>query len=271
MALRVLIRGGGDLGSGVALRLVRSGIQVIIAELEKPRAIRRAVAYANAIYEGIAKVEETRGYRCENFVEALEVIKRNYVPVLIDPELTIRHSYNPHVIIDARMEKREPELLKEAAPFVIGLGPGFIVGIHCHAIVETKRGFSLGRVYWTGTAETDTQIPEVISGYGAQRALRSPADGIFKGLVKIGDLVIQGQDLAVVDGQFIRAEFDGVVRGMIADDIQVQAGMKIGDLDPRRDPRLCYIVSDKALAVGGGVLEAILSREQLRAEICAAN
>lgn len=268
MALRVLIRGGGDLGSGAALRLVRSGAQVVVAELAMPQVVRRAVSYADAVYQGVCKVEETRGRRVEHISTATDLRLQNEVRVIVDPGAESRHLFLPHVIVDARMRKDEPELQMDAAELVVGLGPGFIAGIHCHAIIETKRGHTLGRVYWTGTAEADTQTPEKVSGYDVERVLRAPTGGEVKSLVRIGDLVSAGQELAVVDGRIVTARFDGVIRGMIADGILVHAGMKIGDLDPRRDPRLCYIVSDKALAVGGGVLEAILSRPNLRTALC---
>lgn len=268
MSLRVLIRGGGDLGSGVALRLLRCGAQVVVTELEKPLVVRRAAAYANAVYEGICKVEETRGVLCGSYDELNAVITRGEVGVLIDPASEIKAELLPHVLVDARMTKQAPEVYKNSAPLVVGLGPGFIAGVHSHAVIETKRGATLGRVYWTGTAETDTEIPETILGTGNQRVLRAPGSGVIKDLVRIGDLVIAGQKLAVVDGKVVEAEFDGVVRGLIADGFPVIEGMKIGDLDPRRDPRLCYIVSDKALAVGGGVLEAILSRADIRTNLC---
>lgn len=271
MALRVLIRGGGDLGSGVALRLVRSGAQVLITELEKPMVVRRAASYANAIYLGKCKVEETRGYFCREYDEVTAVLAQGEVPVMIDPAGMASELFRPQVVVDARMLKSEPGITKESAHFVIGLGPGFIADIHCHAIIETKRGHTLGRVYWTGTGEADTQTPDPVSGYAAQRILRAPVDGIIKNSVKIGDLVAAGQLLTEVENHGVVAEFAGVVRGLIANGLYVQKGVKIGDIDPRRDPRLCYIVSDKALAVGGGVLEAILSREELRTELCSGN
>jgi len=268
LTLRVLIRGGGDLGSGAALRLVRSGAQVLITELDQPLVVRRAASYANAIYEGSCKVEETRGFFCRDYDEVIDVINQGGVPVMADPECGIMRQFQPQVLVDARMLKADPELRKEIAPFVIGLGPGFIADIHCHAIIETKRGHTLGRVYWTGTSESNTQLPDPISGYDIQRILRAPADGIVKNAVQIGDLVLTGQLLIEVDHHQVAALFPGVVRGLIADGLYVTKGLKIGDLDPRGDPRLCYIVSDKALSVGGGVLEAILSREDLRTGLC---
>jgi len=267
MSLRVLIRGGGDIGSGVALRLVRSGFNVVVTEIEQPRVVRRAASYANAVYAGMCKVEETRGRLCTTG-EVEKVFADHEVPILIDPQASCRNQLYPHVIVDARMAKNEPDLSKEDAPLVIGLGPGFVASVHCHAIVETKRGPTLGRVYWTGTSEADTGTPEEVLGYKEQRVLRASNSGIFKGKVEIGDLVKAGQALAEINGKLVRAEFDGVVRGLIGDGYPVETGMKIGDLDPRMDPRLCYTVSDKALAVGGGVLEAILSREDLRRTIC---
>lgn len=268
MSLRVLIRGGGDLGSGVALRLLRSGAEVVVTELERPMVVRRSTSYANAVYEGRCKVEETRGTLCEDVREAVEAFSRGEVAVIIDPQALQREELEPAVVVDARMLKQAPEDERKFAALVIGLGPGFIAGVHCHAVIETRRGSTLGRVYWTGTAETDTGKPEEVGGIGLRRVLRAPANGEFRGLVKIGDLVLAGHRLAEVDGKYIEAAFDGVVRGLIADGYPVLEGMKVGDLDPRRDPRLCYIVSDKSLAVGGGVLEAVLSKADLRSKLC---
>ncbi|MBC7335795.1 MAG: hypothetical protein H5U01_05920, partial [Clostridia bacterium] len=48
------------------------------------------------------------------------------------------------------------------------------------------------------------------------------------------------------------------VRGLLRAGLAVRPGMKVGDVDPRGDRSLCFAISDKARAVGGGVLEAIL-------------
>jgi xanthine dehydrogenase accessory factor len=163
------------------------------------------------------------------------------------------------------MLKKPPEPLRHNARLFIGLGPGFEAGKNCHAVIETRRGHTLGRVYWSGTPEPDTGLPENVAEYGVERVLRSPLAGELLPLVEIGDIVEAGQDVAEVSGEKIKASFKGVVRGLLRSGQLVTPGLKIGDIDPRLNPQLCSLISDKALAIGGGVLEAILSRIELRA------
>lgn len=263
----VLIRGGGELASGVALRLFRAGLRVVITELPQPLAIRRLVSFAEAVYRGETQVEEITACLVKDPVQAMEQAENQRIPVLIDPEATIIKFLKPLVLVDARMTKRAPEYGMEVAPLVIGLGPGFIGGVNCHAVIETHRGHYLGRVIWQGEPLPDTGIPEGVQGHYAERVLRAPCNGLFRPLVEIGESLEQGRLIAEVNGCAIRAPFAGVLRGILHAGLQVQAGLKIGDLDPRNDPRYCTLVSDKSLAVGGGVLEAILSRSDIRARL----
>ncbi len=94
--------------------------------------------------------------------------------------------------------------------------------------------------------------------------LRAPADGVLDARAEIGEHVEAGQPVAEVAGEAVLAPFAGVLRGLLHSGLPVRAGLKIGDVDPRNDPSYCTLVSDKALAVAGGVLEAILSRPELR-------
>jgi xanthine dehydrogenase accessory factor len=189
---------------------------------------------------------------------------------MIDPQAAVLDSQlfwdgsSPKVVIDARMTKRPPDLRKPAADLIVGLGPGFVAGENCHAAVETNRGHYLGRVLWRGAPQVDTGIPEVVARRQADRVLRSPADGILVAHAEICDHVEAGQLIAEVSNQPVRAPFKGVLRGLLHPGLKVGRGLKIGDLDPRNDPRYCTLVSDKSLAVGGGVLEAILARADLR-------
>mgnify|MGYP005854420473 FL=1 len=187
---------------------------------------------------------------------------------MVDPDAESIRWLKPDVIVDARLRKAAPEISQDSAPLVIGLGPGFTAGVHCHAVIETKRGPTLGRVYWSGTAETDSGLPEAVNGFVEERVLRAPKNGVFKPLVRICDFVHKGQLVAEVDGAPIRAKFDGVIRGLVVEGMPVTSGMKVGDVDPRNDPRLCSLVSDKSLAIGGGALEAVLSRPDLRKRLC---
>ena len=255
----ILIRGGGDLASGVALRLHHSGFNVIIAELPNPLAVRRTVSFSEAIYEGEIMIEGLSARRADSPVEAFDLVRLGAIPVLIDPQAGILKEGNFPVLIDARLLKYKADTNITSAPLVIGLGPGFICGENCHAVVETQRGHYLGRLYWSGSASDDTGQPEG----DPRRVLRASVSGILTGQAKIGDRVSIGQIIADVEGEKITAPIDGVLRGLIRPGVSIQKGMKIGDIDPRNDPSFCLTVSDKALSISGGVLEAILSKSEL--------
>lgn len=261
----VLIRGGGDLATGVAARLHRCGFDVVVVEIEKPLAVRRLVSLAEAVYAGEVEIEEIHGRRVEgvSFVES--ALEEGVIPVLVDPMAESRHQLEPAVLVDGRMRKTAPEIGTEAARLVIGLGPGFTAGQDCHAVVETNRGHNMGRVYWEGSAEPDTAVPERVANYDLDRVLRSPTAGRFEGKKMLGSIVKKGELIAVVNWIPLQAPFPGVLRGLLHSGLEVEAGTKVGDLDPRGETSYCYQISDKSLAVGGGVLEAILSRPEIRA------
>lgn len=264
MTIKVILRGGGDLASGAALRLVRIGIQVLICELASPYAVRRSVSYAEAIYTGAVKIEGTQCIRIDSPGQIQATLNQRAIPILVDPELSAAEFFQPDVIVDGRMTKAPGNIHLVSSPFIIGLGPGFCCGINCHAAVETRRGPNLGRVLYEGCTEKDTGEPEMVSGHGRERVLRAPTAGIFHPLVEIGECVVSGQAVGEVGSQVIRAKFDGMIRGILQDGLQVTHGLKVGDLDPRMDASLVEKISDKALSVGGGVVEAILSQSELR-------
>lgn len=256
----VLIRGAGDLASGVAWRLQRCGFPVVMTELPAPLVVRRTVAFAEAVYSGETFVQGTQACRAEDAGEARQLAAHGIIPVLVDPAADCRAELQPAVLVDAIMAKRNTGTTIDDAPLVVALGPGFTAGLDCHAVVETNRGHDLGRVLWQGPPEPDTRLPGEVGGYRGARVLRAPADGHVHGHVAIGSVVEEGQIIAHVDGIPISAPFGGVLRGLVHPDAPVQIGTKIGDLDARAKPRYCFTVSEKALAVAGGVLEAILSR-----------
>lgn len=267
MSIPIIIRGGGDLASGVAFRLHRSGIRLAIAELERPLAVRRTVSFAQAMYAGEIEIEGISAKRISNFQEAAASSAMGIIPVLVEPNLDVLLAQNPLVIIDARMTKNEPDIKITSAPLVVGLGPGFIAGTHCHAVIETLRGHNLGRVFWEGSAALDTGQSGSIVSYNIDRILRAPAAGFLEPRAEIGQQMKTGDLIATVGVAEIRAGFDGVLRGIIHPSVELVPGMKIGDLDPRNDPSFCFQVSDKALAIGGGVLEALLTRPEIRTQL----
>lgn len=267
-SLVVYLRGGGDLASGVALRLYRAGARVIISELAQPLTVRRGVAFSQAVYDGQVEVEGVRAERTANFDEAIRCLQRGVIPVLVDPDAAALAQFDPQVLVDGRMLKLPPEKNFPSVSLTIGLGPGFIAGENCDAVIETMRGPFLGRVFWNGPAAPDSGRPDRVGSHESDRVLRAPASGVLDVLTRIGDHLDEGQVIARVNGVDLPAPFSGRLRGIMMSGLRVDAGIKIGDLDPRDDERLCWLVSDKALAIGGGVLEAVLSKADLRARLC---
>ncbi|HEX8993101.1 MAG TPA: selenium-dependent molybdenum cofactor biosynthesis protein YqeB [Anaerolineales bacterium] len=268
MPATILVRGGGDLASGVAVRLYHSGLNVVISELEQPVAVRRTVSFSEAIYEGQSTVEDVTGRKVADPTDMLKIINvlsRRQIPVLIDPDCQSARTLHPLAIVDARMLKRPPESLRHTALLYIGLGPGFRAPDNCQVVIETQRGHRLGRVIWSGASLSDTTKPDG----DARRVLRSPADGTFESAAKIGQHFDLGAPIASVGDAIIAAPFSGVLRGLLRPGLPATKGMKIGDIDSRDDPSLCNLVSDKALAVGGGVLEALLTRPEVHTKLWA--
>jgi len=272
--IRIYIRGGGDLASGVAYRLVKAGFPIVMAELPAPIFVRRTVSYGNAIYEGGRyNVENIEAVLAPDEDKIFEAWQQSAIPIIIDPDGHWINALSPMVLIDARMQKRKQDTHLHMAPLVIAMGPGFIAGEDCHAVIETNRGHSLGRVIWQGSALPDTGTPGQVAGYRAERVLRAPITGhvIPAEGVKIGVWLKVGQTIATIsDGHqsaTISAPFDGMLRGLIHSSVKIQTGVKIGDLDPRHEVQNCFTISDKALAIGGGALEAVLSAEAVQTAI----
>lgn len=253
-----LIRGAGDLASGIALRLHRSGMQVVMTDLEKPLAIRRTVAFSEAVVNGEATVEDVTAKRAKDASEAMEIVRSGKIAVLVDPELVEGRKLHPDVLVDAILAKRNLGTSIDDAPVVIGVGPGFTAPQDCHAVVETMRGHTLGRAIYQGSALPNTNIPGFIGGFAGERVLRAPKDGEFFSCRQIGDTVREGETVGRVGEAAVKCTVSGVLRGLIADGTRVFEGLKIGDVDPRGEKGYCFTASDKAIAIGGGVLEAIL-------------
>lgn len=256
----VLIRGAGDLASGVAHRLFKAGFQITMLELPRPLVVRRTVSFASAVYEKSMEVETVRAELCPSYERAGELLRRRVIPLLIDPGGSSVEILKPAVLVDAIMAKRNTGTGIDKADLVVGLGPGFTAGVDVHAVVETMRGHHLGRVLYSGEAAEDTGEPAEIDGYGSDRLLRAPAEGTFNPLKAIGDLVKKGEQVAAVDSYPIIAAIDGVIRGILYPGLKVCKGLKVGDIDPRGDEVDHRTISDKARSIGGGVLEAIMHR-----------
>lgn len=254
----VVVKGAGDLATGVIHRLHRAGMRVVATELSQPLVIRRAVAFASAVYEGVWEIEGVVARYVADARATDRALAASEVPVWVDPQARIVQWLHPDTVVDAIMAKRNTGTTIADAPVVVALGPGFTAGVDCHAVIDTKRGHNLGRVIFHGQAQPDTGIPGKVGGETARRVLRAPADGLFVGQRKIGDLVQAGEAVAKVSGQPVVAPFDGVLRGLLHDGLTVRAGHKVGDVDPRTVVEHCFTISDKARAIGGSALEAIL-------------
>jgi len=265
----VLIRGAGDLASGVAWRLQRCGFPVVMTEIEQPLVVRRTVSFAEAVFAGQAVVDGLYAQRAADVAEARRLLAEGVIPVLVDPAAACRAELRPAVLVDAIMAKVNTGTAIDDAPLVLALGPGFVAGQDCHAVIETNRGHDLGRVIWQGGAEPDTKTPGEVGGYKGARVLRAPAGGHVHAHAAIGDTVQEGAVIAHIDGAPVVAPFSGVLRGVVHPSVAVHAGMKIGDLDARAERRYCFTISEKSLAIAGGVLEAILTANAQTSEVAA--
>lgn len=256
--MKVLIKGAGDLATGIAYEFWLAGYEVLMTEIEIPLAVRRTVSFSRAVYEGEAQVEKAKGILVQNLEEACAVTAKGDIAVIVDETAKIREAYGPDVLIDGIMAKRNTGTCKADAPLVIGIGPGFTAGADCHYVIETQRGPSLGKIICQGSAVPNTGIPGEIAGYTIERLIRASASGTMEPEAQIGDLVKKGQLVAVTGGVPVYAQMSGIVRGMLQEGVQVEEGLKIGDIDARENPEYCYTISDKARKIGRGAVEAVL-------------
>lgn len=256
----VVVRGGGDLGSGVVYRLHRAGYPVIVTEVSQPTVVRRSVAFGTAIYDDAIDIEGVTGRYVEDVEDAVTVLRDDEVPVLVDADGAVAGDLDAAVVVDAIMAKgrRDTGTGRDDADVVIGLGPGFEAGEDVDAVVETDRGHELGRVYYDGSARAYDGEPAERQGYTTERVFRSPTDGRWSPAVSIGDIVEAGESIGTVAEEQVQTDIDGIVRGLVHGDLEVTSGMKLGDVDPRGEAIDPTQISDKALSLGGGVLEAVI-------------
>ena len=262
----IVVRGGGDLATGTIYKLKKSGFPVLILEVAQPSAIRRNVAFCEAVYQGTQTVENMTCYLAESLAQAQQFLNEGKLAVLVDPAGESIAALNPLAVVDAILAKKNLGPNKRLAPITVALGPGFRAGEDVDAVIETKRGHNLGRVLWEGTAAPNTGIPGIIGGYGIERVIHCPAKGILRNVKKITDTVSKGEVIAVVEMENgivpVEATVDGILRGLIRDGYPVQIGFKMADIDPRIDEyNNCFTISDKARCIAGGVLEVILQRK----------
>ena len=262
--MKILIKGAGDLATGIASRLYGAGHQILMTEIAQPLTVRRTVALSRAVYDRRAIVEEMEAVSAKTQEDAEAIMEEGKIPVIVDPKADCRKWYKPDVIVDAIIAKKNTGTKITDAPFVIGIGPGFTAGKDCHCVIETKRGHTLGSVIWEGSAIADTGVPGNIGGYTTERLIRASEDGIIEPKVRIGDIVEKGQIVAVTGGKPVFAQMGGIVRGMLQPGAYVKKNLKIGDIDARAERSHCETISDKARAIGGGALEAAERFEKIK-------
>lgn len=268
--MKILIKGAGDLATGIAYELWKAGHEVVMTEIRIPLAVRRMVSFSRAVYEGEAQVENAKSVLVCNLEEINRELKHGNIPVLVDEKAKIISEYCPEVLVDAIMAKRNLGTSIQDAPLVIGIGPGFCAGTDCHYVIETLRGDDLGRIIAQGCAAPNTGIPGEVGGYTRERLLSAAADGTMEPLVRIGDLVQKGQIVAKTGGIPVTAKMSGIVRGMLQEGVEVKKGLKIGDIDARTVRENCFLISDKARIIGKSVF-SIVETKQTKAHKCLEN
>lgn len=255
----VVVRGGGDIASGVIQKLHRVGFRLLVLEIEHPTSVRRTVCFSEAVYDGIMEIEGVTAVLVKNTVEIYHAWAMDYVPVAVDLKGEYIEKFKPVAVVDAIIAKRNTGMHRGLAPVTIAMGPGFTANKDVNVVIESNRGHNLGKLIFEGEAEPNTGMPGNIAGYTKERVLKSPADGTINTVREIGEVVNAGDIIAYVNGVEVVSKIDGIVRGLIRDGAYVTNGLKVGDIDPRTDQlKNCYTISDKARAIGGAVLEALL-------------
>ncbi|MDR5586193.1 MULTISPECIES: selenium-dependent molybdenum cofactor biosynthesis protein YqeB [Clostridium] len=254
----IVIKGAGDLATGVATRLKKCGFDIVMTEISQPTTVRRTVAFSQVVYDEKVEVEGITAVLASNKEDINKIVEEGRVAVLVDEKAKIIDEIEPEIIIDAIIAKKNLGTKIDDANIVIALGPGFTAGIDCHCVIETKRGHYLGKAIYKGSAIPNTGVPGEVGGFSKERIIRATTDGKITPISKIGDYVKKGDIVAYVNETPVFAKLDGIVRGMLQKDVNVFKGMKSGDIDPRCEKNHCFTISDKARSIGGGVLEAIL-------------
>lgn len=265
----IIVRGGGDIASGTIAKLYKSGFPVLILEIESPSAIRRNVAFSEAVYQGTQTVEDITCHLAKDLDQATQFLNQGKLTILVDSDASSIEVLQPLAVIDAILAKKNLGTTKSMAPITIALGPGFYAKEDVDAVIETKRGHNLGRIIYEGSAVPNTGIPGNIAGFAKERVIHSPAKGILKNVCHITDTVQKGQLICNIQTDKdiipVYATIDGLLRGLIRDGFPVTEGFKIADIDPRMDEYdNCFTISDKARCIAGGVLEALLHLQKER-------
>ena len=254
----VVVRGGGDLGTGVAYRLFKAGYKILVLDIEKPLAIRRSVSFSEAIYSGEIIVEDVQAVLATDLDQIHQAIDYGFIPVFIDPKGKIINKIKPFAVVDSIIAKKNLGTSKILAPITIAVGPGFEAGVDVDLVIESNRGHNLGKVIHKGMAEANTGIPGDTMGFTEERIIRAGASGLVKNFYDIGDRIKEGDVVCEINGVETLAQISGILRGMIKDGIDIKKGLKIGDIDPRGIREYAFTISDKALSIGGGVLEGLM-------------
>lgn len=257
--LIVLIKGGGEVASGIAHRLHRSHFRVCLTEIANPLAVSRGTTFSEAVFDGVKTI---MGVKAElvpaSPKEIYRVWQQGNIPIVIDPEASIKGKIKPDVLVDAIVAKRNTAIEITDAPLVIGMGPGFYAGRDVHIVVETNHSHNLGRVIVEGEAEGNTGMPVAIGGLTKQRVVWAPQAGIFTTNREIGDSVVAHQIIGQVGDVPLEAPISGVLRGLLRDGVRVAKGGKLIEVDPVNDRAICNFIADKMRKIGEGVVEAIM-------------
>lgn len=263
----IIVRGGGDIATGTIAKLYNAGFPVLILEIASPSAIRRNVAFSEAVYQGTQTLEDITCYLANDQEQVIQYLNEGKLTMLVDETASAIKTFQPIAVIDGILAKKNLGTTMDMAPITIALGPGFYAGEDVNAVIETKRGHNLGRIIYKGSAAPNTGIPGNIEGFSKERVIHSPAKGILRNVCHITDTVTKGQQIAIIETEdgivSVDATMDGLLRGLIRDGFPVTEGFKIADIDPRLDQyNNCFTISDKARCIAGGVLEALLQMKK---------
>lgn len=258
----IVVRGIGDVASAVAHGLFLAGLPVVVHDVPAPLTTRRRMAFADAMFDGQARLAGVGARRADSLdaLERLLAAGRELPATSLDLHGLLGW-LRPRVLIDARMRKRaEPEDQRALAPLVIGLGPNFVAGANVHLAVETEWGERLGVVLDRGATAPLRGEPRTLAGHGRERFVYAARDGCFRTHACIGARVTAGAAVGRLDAEAVAAPLTGWVRGLVRDGLQVPAGTRLLEIDPRLDAPELTGLGRRPQRIANAVLAAIDAR-----------
>ncbi|HUB63356.1 MAG TPA: xanthine dehydrogenase [Methylocella sp.] len=229
-----VILGTNEIASAVAVNLYHGGYGVVLSHDPLPPVIRRKMAFHDALFDDPVIVGGVAARRVDTGLEILSSFRSTKDVIITELgllDLIVLRTID--ILVDARLQKYQvtPDL-RPLARFTIGLGPGFTAGANCDFAIETRPA-KTGRIIEQGATDEADGVARRLGSAGAERFVYSAMPGRWHTAIEIGTRIFKDFIIGHLGGEAVRAPFDGILRGVVRDGIEVPAGVKLLEVDPR--------------------------------------